>query len=99
MHAPFIDIKEVDEPVVKSTVPPTVEDFIILSFGNSILEFEATLYQKILQLTDGLIVTCKEFKDHLQNMEERKIVVSTEFLGKKCWTMASSNGIKNESSW
>ena len=73
MHLPLIEIREIDEPEAKSIVPPTVEDFIILSFGNSILEFEATLYQKFLQLTDGLIVTLSNlftdpnFKDDIVN--------------------------------
>ena len=99
MHVPFTEIREIDEPEVRSTVPPTVEDFIILSFGNSIVEFEATLYEKFLQLTDGLVVTCREFKSYLQNMEERKIVKSTEFLEKKCWTYSGNKHFKNEGSW
>jgi len=99
MHVPFTRIREVDEPIVKSTVPPTVEDFIILSFGNSVVEFEATLYEKFLQLTDGLIVTCREFKEYLLNMEKRKIVKSTEFLEKKCWTYKGNKQIKTEGSW
>ena len=99
LHVPFTNIREIDEPEVKSTVPPEVEDIIILSFGHSILEFEATLYQKFLQLTDGLVVTCREFQEHLQNMEERKIVISTEFLGRRCWVRPSESVIKNEGSW
>jgi len=99
LHVTFTKIKEIEEPEIRSTVPPVVEDLIILSFGHSILEFEATLYQKFLQLTDGLVVTCREFKDHLRNMEERQIVSSTEFLGKKCWALTSNKNIKTESSW
>ncbi len=99
LHVSFTKIREIEKPEVKSTVPPVVEDFIILSFGHSILEFETTLYQKFVQLTDGLIVTCREFKEHLKNMEERNIIVATEFLGKKCWAITSKNGIKNEGSW
>ena len=89
LHVPFTNIREIENPDVKSTVPPQVEDYILLSFGHSILEFEATLYQKFLQLTDGLIVTCREYKNHLQNMEERGILIASEFIGKKCWTVAS----------
>ena len=99
MHVPFTEIREIDEPEVKSIVPPTVEDYIILSFGNSILEFQATLYEKFLHLTDGLVVTCREFKEYLQNMEERNIVTSTEFLGKKCWTYNANKELRNEGSW
>jgi hypothetical protein len=99
LHITFTKIKEIEEPEIKSTVPPVVEDLILLSFGHSMLEFEATLYQKFLHLTDGLGITCSEFKEHLRNMEERQIVISTEFLGKKCCVLASNNEIKNEGSW
>lgn len=74
------------EQIVLSTVPPLVEDAILLSFGHSILEFEATLYEKFLHLTKGVVITCREFKDHLKNMEERGLIVSAEFLGKRCWS-------------
>ena len=99
MHVNITEFKEIDEPEILSTVPPVVEDFIILSFGNAITEFQSTLYEKFLHLTDGLIVTCNEFKAHLQNMEERKIVTSTEFLGKPCWTLNSSGQDRRLSSW
>jgi hypothetical protein len=70
---------------VLSTVPPLIEDTILLSFGNSIIDFEATLYEKFLHITKGFVITCQEFKDHLANMEERGLIVSAEFLGKRCW--------------
>lgn len=73
------------EQIVLSTVPPQIEDTIILSFGHAILEFEATLYEKFLRLTNGIVVTCQGFKEHLKNMEERNLIVSAEFLGKQCW--------------
>lgn len=99
MHLPFTEIKEIDEPEVKSTVPPEVEDLILTSFGNSIMEFQATLYQKFLALTKGLVVTCLEFKAHLRNMEERGIVTSVEFLGKPGWALGDSVSTRNYSSW
>jgi hypothetical protein len=74
------------EKIVLSTVPPLIEDAILLSFGHSIIEFEATLYEKFLRLTRGVLVTCQEFKDHLENMEERGIIVSSEFMEKRCWS-------------
>ena len=74
------------EKIILSTVPPMIEDAILLSFGHSIIEFEATLYEKFLQLTKGVVVTCQEFKEHLANMEEREILVSSEFIGKRCWS-------------
>ena len=99
MHVPFTEIREIEEPEVTSTVPPQIEELILNSFGHAILEFEATLYQKFLHLTNGLVITCREFKDYLQNMEERGIVISTEFLGKKCWAIGSIEEIRNFSSW
>ena len=74
------------EKIVLSTVPPTIEDAILLAFGNSIIDFEATLYEKFLQLTNGVAITCQEFKEHLTNMEERGIIVSADFMGKRCWS-------------
>ncbi len=97
MHLPFIEFKEIDEPEVKSTVPPDVEDKILLAFGNAIYEFEATLYQKFLMLTKGLVVTCLQFKEHLRNMEERGIVTSIEFLGKPGWALSSHEAIRDSS--
>ena len=99
MHVPFIEFTEVDEPKVKSTVPPEVEELILTSFGHAILEFEATLYQKFLRLTKGLVVTCLEFKEHLRNMEERGIVISIIFLGKPGWALENNEELRNFSSW
>ena len=73
------------EQIVLSTVPPLIEDTILFSFGHSIIDFEATLYEKFLRLTNGLVITYQEFKDHLENMEDRGIVVSADFIGKRCW--------------
>lgn len=73
------------EQIVLSTVPPLIEDTILLSFGHSIIDFEATLYEKFLHITKGLVITCQEFKDHLNNMEERGLILSADFLGKRCW--------------
>lgn len=73
------------EKIVLSTVPPLIEDTILLSFGHSIIDFEATLYEKFLHITKGLVVTCEEFREHLANMEEREIIVSADFMGKRCW--------------
>lgn len=73
------------EQIVLSTVPPLIEDTILLSFGHSIIDFEATLYEKFLHITKGLVVTCEEFREHLANMEDREIIVSADFMGKRCW--------------
>ncbi len=93
MHVNITEYNEIEQPEVKNTVPPEIEDMILLSFGHAILEFEATLYQKFLRITNGLVVTCREFQDHLKNMEERGIVNLTEFLGKRCWTLGSVKNI------
>ncbi|MBY8998239.1 MAG: hypothetical protein KGD60_10930 [Candidatus Thorarchaeota archaeon] len=74
------------ERIVLSTVPPLIEDTILLSFGHSIIDFEATLYEKFLHITKGLVITCEEFKDHLKNMEERGLVMLVDFLGKRGWS-------------
>jgi hypothetical protein len=99
MHLPFTEIKEIDEPEVISTVPPEIEELIIASFGHAIIEFEATLYQKFLVLTNGLVVTCREFKEHLANMEERGLVTSVTFLGKRGWALGDNENIRNFSNW
>ena len=99
MHLPFQEFKEIDKLEVKSTVPPEIEDIILLSFGNAIIEFEATLYQKFLMLTKGLVVTCLQFKDHLHNMEERGILTEIEFLGKPGWAISSHESIRDSNSW
>jgi hypothetical protein len=80
------------EQIVLNTVPPMIEEAIMLSFGHSIIEFEATLYEKFLRLTNGVVVTCKEFKEHLRNMEERGLIISAEFIGKQCWARNMKHG-------
>jgi hypothetical protein len=76
-------------PEVVSIVPPEIEEDILTSFGHAIVEFEDTLYIKFQHLTKGIVLTKKEFIEYLENMEERGIVVSGDFLGKKCWAMGS----------
>jgi len=74
------------EQIVLSTVPPMIEDTILLSFGHSIIEFEDTLYEKFLHITKGLVITREEFKNYLENMEERGLVMLVEFFGKRGWS-------------
>lgn len=99
MHVNITEYNEIEQPEVKSTVPPEIEETILLSFGHAILEFEATLYQKFLRITNGLVVTCREFQGYLKNMEERGVVISTEFLGKRCWTIGSDKNIHGNENW
>jgi len=93
LHARIVEAYN-GEQIVLSTVPPLVEDAILLSFGHSILEFEATLYEKFLHITKGLVVTCKEFKEHLKNMEERGLIIAAEFMGKPCWARNMKHGFE-----
>jgi hypothetical protein len=87
--------RDYDSEVV-SIVPPEIEEDILASFGHAIVEFEDTLYVKFQQLTKGIVLTKKEFIEYLENMEERDIVVSGNFLGKKCWAMGSNvTGIRD----
>jgi hypothetical protein len=82
---------EYDKTEIINTVPPEIEDSILLSFGHALVEFEDTLYKKFQHLTRGIVLTKREFIKHLENMEERNVVVSGIFLGKKCWTTGSSS--------
>ena len=84
MNARIVETPRGDR-IVLSTVPPIIEDDILLSFGNSLIDFEATLYEKFLVVTKGFSVTYPEFREDLENMEERGLVVSAKFLGKPCW--------------
>jgi len=80
---------EFDQTEIVNTVPPEIEDTILLSFGHAIIEFEETLYMKFQHITRGIVLTKNEFNKHLENMEERGIVTSGIFLGKRCWAMGS----------
>jgi hypothetical protein len=80
---------EIDQTEIVNTVPPEIEETILTSFGHAIVDFEDTLYIKFQHLTRGIILTKKEFIEHLENMEERGLVSLGIFLGKKCWTMES----------
>jgi hypothetical protein len=86
LNARITDIKY-DQNEIVNTVPPEIEDTILLSFGHAIVEFEETLYKKFQHLTRGIVLNKREFIEHLENMEQRGIVVSGIFLGKKCWAM------------
>ena len=63
-------------------------------FGYEVMQFDLinapTTFQQLMS---------HMFKEYLKNMEERKIVKSTEFLGKKCWTYAGNKSSKYEGSW
>jgi hypothetical protein len=77
------------QQIPPNTVPPEVEQKILWSFGNAIIEFESTLYEKFRIISGGIILSMNEFRWHLENMEERGILVSSKFLGLRSWSRLS----------
>ena len=67
------------------TVPPEIEQKILWAFGHSIIEFEATLYEKFHILSGDIVLSMNDFRWHLENMEERGLVVATRFKGIRSW--------------
>jgi hypothetical protein len=64
--------------------PSPIELDIIRSFGWSVIEFEATLYHKFLQLSAGRsLLAMEEFKKILRKMEAKGFVASTDLHGKR----------------
>ena len=72
--------------VPKSTVPPEIEQKILWAFGDSIIEFEAALYEKLHLMAEDIVLGMNEFRWHLENMEERGILKSSEFRGVRSWS-------------
>lgn len=79
---------EAKEPflVPPKTVPPQIEELILWAFGKSIIEFEVTLYQKFHIISGDIICGKNQFHWHLQNMEERGILKSSEYKGIPSWS-------------
>ena len=88
VNARITDGKDIQTGIV-NTVPPEIEETILISFGHAIIEFEDTLFKKFQHLTKGIVLSKREFLDHLENMEERGIVVSGVFLSRRYWAMGS----------
>ena len=80
-----IDLSRVLE-VPKSTVPPEIEQRILWAFGKSIIEFEATLYKKFQLIANEIILSMNDFREHLENMEARGLVASSDFEGIRSWS-------------
>ena len=74
------------EKIPVNTVPPEIEELILWAFGNAIIEFEATLYEKFHILSGEIVIGKNEFRWYLENMEERGIVASSEFKGIRSWS-------------
>jgi hypothetical protein len=63
-----------------------IEVDIIRSFGWAIIEFEASLFQKYLQLSGAnSIVTEPQFKKYLMEMHAKGYISPLDFQGKKAW--------------
>ncbi|MFW9885543.1 MAG: hypothetical protein ACFFEX_14240 [Candidatus Thorarchaeota archaeon] len=69
-----------------NTVPPQVEELILLAFGKASIQFEATLYQKFHHISGDIIIGLNEFRWHLQNMEERGLLISSMMKGEPSWS-------------
>ncbi len=76
---------DIDEIPV-NTVPQEVENLILWAFGKSIIEFEATLYEKFHLISKDIVLGKNEFLWHLENMEERGVLKSCEFKGIHSWS-------------
>lgn len=63
-----------------------IEEAIILSFGSAIIEFEETLFQKVLLISGKQsLMTMEMFRKHLQEMHAKGYVKPVIFHGRKCW--------------
>ena len=78
--------KEIAHKLETELVENEIELGIIRSFGWSIIEFEASLFQKFLQLSaPASIITEHDFKKHLKEMHSKGYVSPLEFQGKRAW--------------
>lgn len=63
-----------------------IEIAIVRSFGWSIIDFEAALFQKFLLLSAATsLMTEDMFRKHLKSMQAKGYVVPVDFQGKKAW--------------
>ena len=90
IHMVLLDARpsEAKEPILAppNTVPPQVEELILWAFGKSIIEFEVTLYQKFHIISGDIICGRNKFRWHLENMEARGILKSSEYKGIPSWS-------------
>ncbi|MGY5875919.1 MAG: hypothetical protein RTU30_09250 [Candidatus Thorarchaeota archaeon] len=73
----------------KSTVPPEVEEKILLAFGNAIVELERNLYQKFHIMSGDIVLGKNEFRWHLENMEARGLICSSEYDEVRSWSKST----------
>ncbi len=83
--APTTESMKIDKIPV-NTVPSEIEKLIIWAFGKSIIEFEATLYEKFHLISGDIVLGKNEFIWHLENMEERGVLKSITFKGIRSWS-------------
>lgn len=63
-----------------------IEIAIVRSFGWSIIDFEAALYQKFLVVSASTsLMTEDMFRKHLKDMHAKGYLVPVEFQGKRAW--------------
>jgi hypothetical protein len=63
-----------------------IEIAIVRSFGWSIIDFEAVLFQKFLVLSATTSLMTEEmFRKHLKSMQAKGYVVPVDFQGKRAW--------------
>ena len=74
-NARIEDTSTVD--TVKSTVPPEIENKILMAFGNKIVVEERELYDMFHLISGDIQLTPIEFVWYLENMEERGLVASS----------------------
>ena len=75
INARIEDTSTVD--TVKSTVPPEIENKILMAFGNKIVVEERELYDMFHLISGDIQLTPIEFVWYLENMEERGLVASS----------------------
>ncbi|MGY5853529.1 MAG: hypothetical protein RTU92_08200 [Candidatus Thorarchaeota archaeon] len=73
----------------KSTVPPEVEEKILLAFGNAIVELERNLWLKFNIISGEIVLGRNEFQWHLENMEARGLICSSEYDEVRSWSKSS----------
>ncbi|MHA1136670.1 MAG: hypothetical protein ACTSSE_09300 [Candidatus Thorarchaeota archaeon] len=63
-----------------------IEVGVVRTFGWSVIEFEAVLYQKFLVMSAASsLMTEDRFKKHLRNMEAKGFISPVDFQGKRAW--------------
>jgi hypothetical protein len=63
-----------------------IEIAIVRSFGWSIIDFEADLFQKFLLLSAATsLMTEDMFRKHLKSMQAKGYVIPVDFQGKRAW--------------